>query len=125
MSKKETPKSAKSSATAHYTAVLVEDLKDQFRFVTEKVVGLEESLRSQMAQDKAELKQEIGDTRRALDMKIENVRTELKQEIVDTRKVLEMTIENVRVDLSGRIDRINDVVIRHDEEILTLKTASG
>lgn len=42
--KKQSRKKTDSEQVAHYTAVLVEDLKDQFKFVIEKVEGMEERL---------------------------------------------------------------------------------
>jgi len=108
--------------TAHYNAVLIEGLKDEFKFVAEKVGGMEGSLKAQMASDKAELKQEIVDTRNALTMRIDNVSTELKKDIADVR----MELSETRTELSQKIDRINDIVTSHDESITLLQQgASG
>ncbi len=77
--KKSTRFESGEEETAHYNAILIEDLKDQFRFVAEKVGSMEESLRTQMTQDKKELKQEIFDNRRALEMKVDRVLDKLTQ----------------------------------------------
>ncbi len=128
--------------TAHYDAILLEEVRDQFKFVTEKVGSMEESLRAQMHEDKTELKQDIADTRNALIMRMDHQgktlraemqvdKIELKQEITDTRNALIMRmdhqkaeliqkIDDVKTELSTKIDRINETVIRHDEQLASL-----
>jgi predicted nucleic acid-binding Zn-ribbon protein len=130
--------------SAHYTAVLVEDLKDQFKFVIEKVGSLDQSLSSKIDRNHNELKQEIGDTRRALSSRMDRFdkrmdgfdtrmdRFDTRMDRFDTRmdgfntKIggLDTKIDAVCVELGNKIDRINDVVIRHDEEIEKLKKSA-
>jgi len=119
--------------TAHYNAVLIEDIKDQFKFVAEKVGGMEESLMRQMAMDKSELKQDIADTRDALGIRIDRVETgltrvesSLKKEIAEVKAELSNArseLSDTRTELSEKIDRIHDIVASHDEAITLLKAA--
>lgn len=59
--------------TAHYNAIMIEELKDQFRFVTEKVESMEESFQARLDQVEKNLRQNIFDNRRALEMKIDKI----------------------------------------------------
>jgi len=88
--------------TAHYTAILVEDLKDQFRFVTEKVGSVEGSLQSRMTQ----------------------METSLRQEVVDNRRALELRIDGAQKTLSEKIDQVSSAVSRQEDEITSLKRTS-
>ena len=59
--------------TAHYNAVLIEDLTDQFKFVVEKVGSMEESFQKRLDQVEKNLRQDASDNRRALEMKIDKI----------------------------------------------------
>ena len=108
----------------HYSAILLEEVRDQFKFVIAKVDGMEGSLKKEMTENKAELKQDIADMGKALTMRIDNVRTELKQEIQGVRTELSEKISAVDTKLtavSSKLDKTHEIVLRHDQDIAHLK----
>jgi archaellum component FlaC len=95
----------KKSDIAHYNAILIEDLRSEFKIVTEAVIGTRESLETK-----------IESVKQDLEVKIDDLRTELKMEIGDLR-------ENVE-ELSEKIDTVMVRVERHEEDISFLKRSS-
>ncbi|QQR80359.1 MAG: DUF1640 domain-containing protein [Deltaproteobacteria bacterium] len=98
--------SNKSESVSHYTAVLVEDLKSEFRAVAEGLLGFQASMKEEIQTIKLDIKDirdELDFTRRSLVDKIETFRTELKGDIQDLRTELKGDIQDLRTELKGDI----------------------
>lgn len=123
MAKKPPKKSRQVSQDdpVHYTAVLVEGLRSDFKFVIEKVDGLEERLIRRMDEG-FELHDERFD-------RIEAVLKTHSQMLQDNEGRWQQNDErwkqnDVRLErIEGKLNHVIEKVERHDQEIQRLKTA--
>lgn len=98
---------------AHYTAVLVEDLKDQFKFVIEHVSGMEERLIKRMDTRFSEHDARFD----VIDMVLKGHSQSLQK--IDSRLD---GVESRLGKVESKLDHVIKKVERHDDDIRFLKS---
>lgn len=117
--KKSTSKESGSSQIEHYNAILLEDMRSEFKFVTEGLVGLREEIERNRKEDKFETESNFRDMRsllRALYDKNERDFSENQANFSDMKSSL--------ANLSNQVEKVVDKVEQHDKDIKDLKSAS-
>lgn len=114
--KKQSNKKTDSEQVAHYTAVLVEDLKDQFKFVIEKVEGMEERLILRM--DERFAKQ---DERFDIIESILKEHSQMLQANEERWKQNDARLGRIE----SKLDKVVDKVEQHDQDIYQLKSITS
>lgn len=138
----------KSEKVAHYESILIEEIRSDFRAVTESVDLLREGLENKIESVRVELKTDIGDLRTSvgvLNKEVTGLRqdvTVLQSDVSGLRKDvtalqsdvevlqtdvtdLHSQLEKVETNLGEKMDRIGAHVFRQDQEITHLKELQG
>lgn len=117
--KKKTDRKDKKETVAHYESILLENIRSDFKMVTEavdmmreKVEKMEEDFRGEILAAKHELHGEMLVTKQDLRAYMVEMKQDLHQEIVQSKN-----------EVIARIDKIDEKLIHHDKEIHQLKAA--
>ena len=108
------------SEIAHYNAILLEEMRSEFKAVAEAVEFTRESLGTKI--DALESRMDRLEMRvDRLEVGLRRLETELRREINAVRIELKQEIGSVGEELSAKIDKIGARLDRHEEEITRLK----
>ncbi|MBI4211680.1 MAG: hypothetical protein HY540_03495 [Deltaproteobacteria bacterium] len=102
----------------HYTAILLEQMRDQIQIIAEGQIQLREDLSSRVEAVHHELKQESADRKasfRLLHGQMEKMNTRMDK--------MDEHMKDMEKRLSTKIDRLTDKVEQHDKEIAVIHTA--
>lgn len=111
----------RSSYTPHQAGILIEEVRSEFRAVTEAVQSVREDLSAKIDQSARGVKEELRGEMLAVKYDLQGQILEFKKEFQG--QMLEMKSE--LGGLGGKIDRIGNRLDRHDEEISRLKKAQN
>ena len=97
-----------------YFTIVLEDIRYQVKGVIEEQVAMRAEFNEKLDQQKQELKAEIQVTQQAVRSNGQEIK-ELKTEI--------SRIDQKLTKVEGKVDRVIEVVEKHDEDVVFLKTA--
>ena len=116
-SQKKTSKKAAPPASAaqiqHYNAILIEDLKSEFRFVVEHMSGIEQRLTDRMDKTDAANNERFDNIEAVL-----KIHSQMLQENSKRWEANEKRMERIETKLDNVIEKVE----RHDQEISELKS---
>ncbi|MBI4212144.1 MAG: hypothetical protein HY540_05845 [Deltaproteobacteria bacterium] len=119
------------NVSEHYNAILIEDLKSEFRAVAEGLVGLQQKMETEHSAIRKDIKglhgeltDHIGFTHNAFKSVREDIK-ELKTEINRVETTLTGEINRVEASLTTEIREVGEKVGQHDNDIDQLKRVLG